>query len=150
MVKKGNKVKVTKNDGFKVVEENAKDAPIGVKDINWEGKELQIESGIKLEDDKGEGNPVVLRFFDFMANPETFSKYIPSAYELFGHHRKGIELSLWNDGLVPEEAVNPRILISKQKNHYRIIVGARYAKGRILKENPLTLSEIAHSTRNPD
>jgi len=50
-----------------------------VEDIEWEGEAVQAESKTKLEDDKGTGQPIVLRFFEFGVNPEVFKQHKPTA-----------------------------------------------------------------------
>lgn len=114
------KPKTTKSKKFKAIEKDAIKAP--VKDIEWEGEELRAESSSKIQDDKGEGQPVVLRFFDFGANPETFATQKPTAQELWNSHLKGIESLLWRDGLKFYLDSEPRLMFSKDKSHYRFIV----------------------------
>ncbi len=109
-----------KNKKFKVIEKDAKNAP--TKDIQWEGEELQATSKTKIEDDKGTGTPIVIRFFEFGANPQAFKEHKPTAQELFNGHRKGLEALLWRDNLRPYEGVEPRLQFSKDKSHYRIIL----------------------------
>lgn len=106
---------------FKSVEKNAKNAP--VKNIEWEGEELQAESTTKIEEDKGTGQAIVIRFFEFGANPEAFKLHKPTEQQLFDSCRKGIEAILWKDELKPFEGIAPRIMFSKNKTHFRIIVG---------------------------
>jgi hypothetical protein len=115
---------------------------------DWNIKDLTVESKTKLEDDKGVGEALTLRFFDFQANPEMFRARMPSAQELFQSHIKQIELELWKDEWRPVEEVSPRLLFAKDKSHYRIVIAARPAKGSQLsyKDSPLTLSELAHDT----
>lgn len=105
---------------FKALEKNAKNAP--VKDIQWEGEELQTQSQTKLEEDKGTGRQIIIRFFEFGANPKVFKEYKPTTQQLFDSHKKGIEAILWKDQLKPFEEVEPRIMFSKNKTHYRIII----------------------------
>ena len=80
-----------------LIETNVKDAP--VKDVHWQGKELQTESDVHLEDDEGYGNATIIRCFTFGANPEAFAQHKPTKQELFNSHLKGIEVMLWKDGL---------------------------------------------------
>ncbi len=127
---------------FKVKELNAKDAP--VKDLDWEGEEVTAESTTKLEEDKGTGHAVVLRFFDFGVNPETFKQHKPTAQELFNSHSRGMEALLWKDQLKPFEGIEPRMMFSKDKSHYRFII-ACLPMG-VLNEKSMTLTQIAHGT----
>ncbi len=113
-------------------------------DVEWEASDVSATSTTKLEQDEGTGQAVVIRAFDFGANMEAWRAKPPTKQELFNHHLKGIESLLWRDGLKPFDDVEPRLIYSKDGNHYRIIVTAIQAKGSILKEIPLTLSQIAH------
>lgn len=111
---------------FKVTEKDAeikrKSRKDSVGDIEWEGETLQAESKTKLEEDLGTGQKVVIRFFEFGANPLAFKDYKPTEQQLFDHHRKGIESLLWRDELQPYQEIAPRIMFSKNKTHYRIII----------------------------
>ena len=75
---------------------SAKELPIDVTGIKekdqWEMKTVAAESKAKLEDDKGEGSPVKLFFFDYQANPEAFKHQQPTAQDLFNIHLKEIEV----------------------------------------------------------
>lgn len=128
------------NKKFKVIEENAVDAP--VKDIEWEGEHLQAESETKIQDDQGTGQQFIIRFFDFKANPGAFEEHIPTGQELFNAHRKGIESMLWADGLVPCEVIEPRILFAKNKSHYRFVVSCTPSIGNSVIEKTDTLTDI--------
>lgn len=128
------------NKKFKVKEVNAKDAP--VKDLDWEGEEVSTESTTKLEEDKGTGQAIVLRFFDFGVNAETFKQHKPTAQELFNSHMKGMESLLWKDQLKPFDGVEPRLMFSKDKSHYRFVI-ACIPMG-ILTDKTQTLSQIVH------
>lgn len=118
-----NKAKLKK---FKLTEKDAelksKHSSDKIGDIEWEGEEVVAESTTKIQEDQGTGHQVVLRFFDFGANPEVFKQHKPTAQELFDSHRRGIESLLWRDGLRPFDAVEPRLMFSKDKSHYRFII----------------------------
>ncbi len=131
-----------------------KDKPVDFKtqkegEHTWEGKTLEAESKTKLEDDKGFGEAITLRFFDFKANPESFNKKLPTAQELFSAHAKQIEIELWKDEWQPIPEIEPRIMFAKDKSHYRIVIGARPAKGSLLSNAsiPKTLTEL-HGNRS--
>jgi hypothetical protein len=66
---------MAKEKKFKVIEKDAKDAP--TKDIEWEGEEVQAESTTKIQEDKGTGQPIILRFFDFAA----IKKSLPNTHQ---------------------------------------------------------------------
>lgn len=138
---------MAKQKKFKVKEKDAKDAP--VKDIEWEGEELVAESETKLESDLGTGQPIVLRFFDFGANVETFRQHKPTAQDLFNSHLRGMESLLWRDGLKPFEGVEPRLMFSKDKSHYRFIIACI---PNMLTDKPQTLSQLLvnDTSKNPN
>ncbi len=125
---------------FKVIEKDAKDAP--VKDVHWEGEELQAEATTKIQDDTGMGQAVVIRFFDFSANPETFKVHKPTAQELLNCHLKGMEAILWKDGLKPFTEVLPRLMFSKDKSHYRFVIPCIPMQPQALLTKTNTLSEL--------
>lgn len=130
---------------FKVIEKEAINAP--VKNIEWEGEEIGVTSETKLEDDKGTGQEIILRFFDFGANVETFRRYRPTAQELFNSHRKGIEALLWRDGMKPFDGVEPRLLFSKDKTSYRFVIACTPSSGNTLIDKTNTLSQLlTHDT----
>jgi hypothetical protein len=125
---------------FKLTELDAKDSP--VKDIEWEGEELQAESTTKIQDDKGTGQELILRFFDFAADRNVFELHKPTAQELFESHRSGMEAMLWTDGLVPCKAIEPRLMFSKDKSYYRFVVSCIPSTGNTILEGTHTLSEL--------
>lgn len=144
--------KKTKGKKFKAIEKNAPD--FISKDIPWEGEELIAESATKIEHDTGSGQVVVLKFFDFGANPETFSIHQPTAQMLFNTHIKGIETHLWTHDLKMYTEVEPRIMFSvdgrnfepyspvgKQYTHYRFIIPC-VPKGTLAYEKTKTLSQL--------
>jgi hypothetical protein len=125
---------------FKTVEKDAVDSP--VKDIQWEGEEIGVESDTKIEQDTGTGQAIVLRFFDFAGNPEVFKQHKPTAQELFESHKRGMESMLWTDGLTPYHAIEPRLLFSKDKAHYRFVISCIPSLGNTIIEKSKTLSEL--------
>ena len=133
-------MKQVKQKKFKLKELDAKDAP--VKDIEWEGEELGVESTTKLEEDKGTGQPIVLRFFTFAANPEVFKQHKPTANELFASHRMGMEALLWKDGMNPCQDIEPRLIFSKDQSQYRFVISC--IPSQALVDSPQTLTELVH------
>lgn len=118
-----------------------------VRKLEWEGNEydaetVSAESDTKLEEDKGTGQEIILRFFDFAANPETFKQHKPTAQELFNTHRKGIESLLWTDGLTPYQLIEPRLLFSKDGSQYRFAISCIPSLGNTLIDKTKTLSEL--------
>ena len=137
-----------KKKDFKIRQENA-DVPKGsYKDIDWEGQEIEFHSD---ELKGGEtGSAVVMRFFDYKANPIAFKANTPTVQQLFNIHSKEIELSLWKDGLKPIIEVQPRFMQSKNTKHYRFVVAASPLRGQMVSETPKTLTEIlSEANKNP-
>lgn len=110
----------------------------------YEVEQVQTESKTHLEDDKGQGGEIILRFFEYTANPETFKDRIPSGQQLLNAHLKEMEIKLWQDGLKPDPRIEPRLLFSKDRTHYKFVIGCRLGTGQILTETPMTLTEVAH------
>lgn len=115
---------------------------------DYEVKQGEVHSDIKLEADKGDGKAIIIRSFDFQAHPDAFKHTTPSKQELFNAHAHQIQTILWKDGLQVMEEVRPQLILSKQRNHYRIVVGAEPAKGHLMnslyKDKFQTLSQAAH------
>lgn len=125
-----------------VVDENAKNAP--VKDVQYDVKDLEVQSKTHLEDDDGSGGARIVRCFEFGMNLQAFGDYQPTRQELFNAHYKGIEIALWKDGLKVMPDVNPRIVIDTPNMRYQIFVGAQPMRGHLLQERPQTLAEQIH------
>lgn len=125
---------------FKAIEKNAKNSP--VKDIEWEGEEVGVESKTKIQEDTGTGQPIILRFFEFAADSKVFKDHKPTAQDLFDSHRRGMESLLWTDGLAPYHIVEPRLQFSKDNKRYRFVVSCIPSLGNTLTEKTKTLSEL--------
>lgn len=95
-----------------------------------------------LEDDLGTGKPLVMRSFTFKIDQEAFKVHVPTKQELFNSHAKGLELSLWKDGLIFEQSHEPHILFNKKRTHYTIFIVATPSRGNVLTETPQTLTQI--------
>lgn len=115
-----------------------------VSDLQWKATQGEVHSDTKLEDDHGTGQKVVLRSFDFSANPAAFKERTPSKQELFNAHAKQIEYFLYQDGLIQMPEVNPRLILSKNRKHYRIIVAASARFGQHFNDTARTLTELTH------
>ncbi len=113
-------------------------------DDTYHAKTVSVDSETKLDEDKGEGEALTLRFFEFATNPEAFKKGLPTAQQLFQSHVKQIEIELWKDEWRPVEEIPPRVMFAKDKSHYRIVIAARPAKGSLLSRTaiPKTLMEL--------
>ena len=117
---------------------------------DYEVKQGEVHSDIKLEMDEGDGKTIVIRSFDFKANPAAFKERTPSKQELFNAHAKQIEIILWKDGLKIMPDVTPKLMLSKNRKFYRIAVGAEPAKGHLMNSlsKYQTLSQAAHGRFN--
>lgn len=115
-------------------------------ETNWNDiSKVEAKSETHLEDDAGVGDAAIIRMFEFGANPQAFKEHLPTKQELFNHHLKQIEITLWQDGMKIMTDVEPKLNINKAQTKYRIFVGAKPMKGHILSEKPQTLSQIVHS-----
>ena len=112
------------------------------EDGEWRGQTLEVKSETNLEKDLGTGSEVIIRMYEFAADPLIFSQRVPSTQELFNSHIKGITNLLWQDGLAPATDIEPRIVVSKEKNKYLIVVHARAMMGQTFIDKPKTLTEI--------
>lgn len=126
---------------FKAIEKNPINAPVK-ENLEWEGEEVGAESTTKIEEDKGTGQTIIMRFFEFSVNPQTFKDHKPTAQELFDSHRRGMEALLWSDGLTPHHILEPRLQFSKDKTRYRFVLTCIPSMGNVVNEKTQTLSEI--------
>lgn len=124
------------------------------EDGDWQGQTVEVQSDTHLEDDKGTGEPIVIRTFEFAVNPEAFKQHelktgsFPDAQHIFREHQQGIESFLWQDGLSPAYDIEPRVIFPKGTNKYFIMIGARPQAGQLIVDTPKTLSELANDPRN--
>src|SRR3990167_3588088 len=114
---------------------------------DYTGQTIEVHSETKLEQDKGEGHGVVMRTFEFAASPIIFQHGNPNPQDVFNSHLKGIEATLWSDGLEPMVELEPRLIFTTDKSKYLILVWARVQKGQLFKEMEVqkqaqTLTEI--------
>lgn len=120
----------------------------GVKAHDYDVKQGEVHSDVHLEEDTGHGKTVVIRSFDFKANPAAFKGHTPSKQELFNAHAKQIEIILWKDGLKVMHDVGPQLILDKKQKGYRIVVGAEPQKGQSIssldQDKFQTLSQAAH------
>src|SRR3990167_3741927 len=76
---------------------------------DYVGQTIEVHSETKLEQDKGEGGGIAMRTFEFASNPMIFQHGIPDPQAIFNSHLKGIEATLWQDGLEPMTELEPRL-----------------------------------------
>lgn len=116
----------------------------------YRGQTIEVQSDTKLEQDTGTGDAVVLRTYEFGTNPEMLAqlrKKLPHPQEMFNAHVNVISGMLWQDGLAPAEEIEPRLIFSKDRRKYMIIVGARPRLGKTMLEKTRTLTEIINEGR---
>lgn len=121
-------------------------SPLVKQDYDTSSVEAKSEE-THLEDDKGEGNAVVIRCFTFQMNmehPEIYVENPPTKQQIFNSHLSGIEMALWKDGLRVYDEVAPRMTFDVKKLQYSIFVPAIPARGHVLFDKPQTLSDIVH------
>ncbi len=97
--------------------------------------------------DPGTGQAIIIRNFEFKMNPD--AKDLPSIDKqmLFNIHARQITHSLWGDGLVPFDAVPPRVIIDEKKGCYYIFVPCVAKTGVTIIEKPQNLSEALKASR---
>jgi|SRR5581483_2420709 len=134
------KVKEKIGETKQIIEENAVDAP--VKDVVWNANQAEVESTTNLQDDTGHGGAAIIRSFTYGINPEAFKIHVPTKQELFNHHIKQIEITLYGDGLKIMTEVQPQIKFNRKMTQYTIIVGAQPMRGQTLLQTPQLLSDI--------
>lgn len=106
----------------------------------WEGQDIEVKSDPLI--DSGTGKPVIIRMFQFAANPEILKKFKPTKQELFNSHATQIKHMLWADGLRPLDGISPSVNTSKKREMYRIFVTCEARLGLNIIEKPKTLQEI--------
>lgn len=109
----------------------------------WEGQEIEVRSDPLI--DSGTGKPVIIRMFQFAANPEILKKMKPSKQELFNSHALQIKHMLWADGLMPLDGISPTVNTSKKREMYRIFVTCEARPGVVIAEKPKSLQEITQN-----
>jgi hypothetical protein len=120
---------------FKVTEENAIDAP--VKDIEWEGQDIQTDSVPMIND--GSGKAVIVRVFDFML-PPLKDEEIPSDEELIRIHKTKLTAFLWRDELVPVQKF--KCVLSNDKKSFKIFITCQAKAGSVILGTPELLQNV--------
>lgn len=117
---------------FEFVEENAKDSP--TENIKWYAKEDQTEE--KLMHDKGVGEPVVIRLFEFKLPPNI--EKLPTSEEILTpEYLKHLKASLWADAL--RLVMDPRVVIDKES--IKVFAPCQATTGNSFLEDPKTIQE---------
>ncbi len=116
-----------------------KESEMDIDKDQWYGQEVSANSDPLV--DSGTGTPIIMRFFEFEANPEMF-KHKPTNQELFNAHSQQIRMMLWGDGLEPFQGIEPKIIRSKNKPSYRIMITCIPKKGVAVTDTSQTLQQI--------
>lgn len=107
----------------------------------WEGQEIEVHSDPLIETGT-RGKTIVLRSFYFKANPQVMKEKKPTKQDIFNSHAKQIELMLYSDGLMPFHGVEPKLIISKKRDEYKIFIACEAMPGVTFAETPRTLQEL--------
>lgn len=100
----------------------------------WYGKEDQTEE--KSIHDKGKGEPVVIRLFEFKFRPDL--KDLPTKEQLLTpEYLKQIDVELWADAL--RRVAEPRVVITKEG--CQVFVPSVAKTGQSFLEEPKLLQE---------
>lgn len=113
----------------------------------YRGQTIEVKSDTKLEEDLGTGEAIIFRSFQFASNPEMFKNGRPSERVIFDSCVKGIESTLWVDGLKPAKDIPVNFVFAPDNSSFLINVWARPAMGNTLLEDTQTLTEIIHGRR---
>ena len=111
----------------------------------WTGQEVGVSSDTPLVND-GSGKPYIIRQFEFHFNPETVRKIrnkqipAPTRQELFNSNWRQMQSTLWGDGLIVAQEVEPRVIVGKKR--YKIILLCEPRFKTMVAERPKTLQEI--------
>jgi len=119
----------TKN--FEVIE---KDSEVTNSDIKWYGKEDQTEE--KLMHDKGVGEAVLIRLFEFKF-PPTLEKLPTKEEILTPEYIRHLRATLWADAL--RLIMEPRVVIDKES--CKIFAPCQATTGNSFLEEPKTIQE---------
>ena len=116
---------------FELVEENSS---VTNTDVKWYGKEDQTEE--KLMHDKGAGEPVLIRLFEFKLNPALEAQ--PTKEQILTpEYVKYLKTTLWADGL--RLVMEPRVVIDKES--IKIFAPCQASIGNNFLEEPKTIQE---------
>lgn len=117
---------------FELVEENAVDSP--VENIKWYGKEDKTEE--KTMHDKGKGEPVLIRLFEFRLSPAL--EALPTKEQILTpEYLKHLKTTLWADAL--RLVMEPRVVIDKES--IKIFAPCQATMGNNFLEEPKLLQE---------
>ena len=116
---------------FEIVEKNS---PVTKTDVKWYGKEDQTEE--KSIHDKGKGEPVLIRLFEFRLSP--LLETLPTKEQILTpEYIKHLQVQLWADGL--RLIMEPRVVIDKES--IKIFAPCQATMGNNFLEEPKLLQE---------
>ncbi len=107
----------------------------------WEGQDIEVHSDPLIETG-ARGQTLVFRSFYFKANPQVMKSQKPTKQQIFDSHAKQIQLMLYSDGLIPFKGVEPKLIVSKKRDEYKIFVACEARAGVSFAETPRTLQEL--------
>ena len=115
------------------------------KDTKYEyGADLQTDGTPIM--DPGTGKTITLRVFEFAVDPRKVLFLPTDKQKIFNDHSKLILTQLWADGLRPYEGASPRVIISKDRLNYKIIVPAEARLNMMFVDRPHNLTDMLSST----
>ena len=119
-------------NNFELIKET--DDELGIKEHKWYGKQDQTETN--LLHDKGTGDKIVLRNFEFKVNPEL--KTLPTKEQILTpEYVKHLSVLLWADSL--RLLTTPEVRIDKE--YIRVFAACVPRTGATLSEEPKYLQE---------
>ncbi len=117
---------------FELVENKVED--LGVGEHKWYGKEDRTDE--KLMHDKGVGEPVLIRLFEFKLPPNI--EKLPAKEEILTpDYLKYLRVSLWADAL--RLIMEPRVVIDKES--IKIFAPCQATTSNSFLEEPKTIQE---------
>lgn len=120
------------NTNFEFVKD--KDEDLGLDAHKWYGKEDRTDD--KLMHDKGTGEPVMIRLFEFRLPPNI--ETLPTKEQILTpDYLKSLKVTLWGDGL--RLVMEPRVVIDKES--IKIFAPCQAATGNNFLEEPKTIQE---------
>lgn len=117
---------------FELLEDKAED--LGIGEHKWYGKEDQTEK--KSIHDKGSGEPVVIRLFEWKLSPTL--ERLPTKEEILTpEYLRHMQNELWGDAL--RLVMEPRVVIDKES--IKIFAPCQARTGQSFLEDPKLLQE---------
>lgn len=135
--------------------DNPKLPKIGQEPVLEHHTKAEIKSDLAPMLDPGTGQALILRQFEFYFDPLTINKIIkkqipaPTKQELFNSNWPQIRIILWGDGLVANQDVEPRVVVSKKKYKIFLLCIPRTKQSGVkemVADRPQNLSEILNKS----